>query len=57
MDGRRLTSTNDGRAELENIPLDSIERIEVVRGGLSSKYGADAIGGVIQIFTKDLGSA
>ena len=56
MDGRRLTSTNDGRAELENIPLDSIERIEVVRGGLSSKYGADAIGGVIQIFTKDLGS-
>ena len=56
MDGRRLTSTNDGRAELENIPLDSIERIEVVRGGLSSKYGADAIGGVIQIFTKDFGS-
>ncbi|NRP35424.1 Vitamin B12 transporter BtuB precursor [Marinobacterium sp. xm-d-579] len=56
MDGRRLTSTNDGRAELENIPLDSIERIEVVRGGLSSKYGADAIGGVIQIFTKDFGA-
>jgi vitamin B12 transporter len=56
MNGRRLTSTNDGRAELENIPLDSIERIEVVRGGLSSKYGADAIGGVIQIFTKDFGS-
>ncbi len=56
MEGRRLTSTNDGRAELENIPLDSIERIEVVRGGLSSKYGADAIGGVIQIFTKDFGS-
>jgi vitamin B12 transporter len=56
MDGRRLTSTNDGRAELENIPLDSIERIEVVRGGLSSKYGADAIGGVIQILTKDFGS-
>lgn len=52
LNGRRLTSTNDGRTELEYLSLDAVERIEVVRGGLATKYGADAIGGVIQIFTR-----
>ena len=43
-----------GRAQpsLEAIPLDQIERIEILRGPASSLYGADAIGGVIQVFTK-----
>ncbi|HET9644496.1 MAG TPA: TonB-dependent receptor, partial [Burkholderiaceae bacterium] len=42
-----------GQAVLENIPLESIERIEIVRGPLSSLYGSEAIGGVIQIFTRE----
>ncbi len=41
-----------GATSLEAIPLDQIERIEILRGPASSLYGADAIGGVIQVFTK-----
>lgn len=52
LDGVRLNTATEGAARLENIPLDSIERIEVVRGPQSSLYGADAIGGVVQIFTR-----
>src|SRR5207302_7029728 len=37
---------------LEAIPLEQIERIEILRGPASSLYGSDAIGGVIQIFTR-----
>ncbi|HKW36587.1 MAG TPA: TonB-dependent receptor [Burkholderiales bacterium] len=52
LDGMRIGSATLGTTALENIPLDQIERIEVVPGQLSSLYGSDAIGGVIQIFTK-----
>lgn len=52
VDGVRLASATTGTTAFENIPLDQIERIEIVRGPLSSVYGSDAIGGVIQIFTK-----
>ena len=52
VDGMRMASATTGSTALENIPLDQIERIEVVPGQLSSLYGSDAIGGVIQIFTK-----
>jgi vitamin B12 transporter len=52
VDGMRMASATDGRTALENIPLAQVERIEVVPGQLSSLYGSDAIGGVIQIFTK-----
>ncbi|ALO47211.1 TonB-dependent receptor domain-containing protein [Pseudohongiella spirulinae] len=52
LDGVRLNTASEGAARLENIPLDSIDRIEVVRGPQSSLYGADAIGGVVQIFTR-----
>ena len=41
-----------GATSLEAIPLDQIERIEILRGPASSLYGADAIGGVIQVFTR-----
>ncbi len=41
-----------GTTSIENIPLDLVERIEVVKGPLSSLYGPDAIGGVVQIFTR-----
>lgn len=52
LDGVRLNTATEGAARLENIPLDSIDRIEIVRGPQSSLYGADAIGGVVQIFSR-----
>jgi vitamin B12 transporter len=52
VDGMKMNSATAGTTALENIPLDQIERIEVVPGPMSGLYGSDAIGGVIQIFTK-----
>jgi len=52
VDGVRIGSSTSGLAALQDIPLDSIERIEIVRGPRSSLYGSEAIGGVIQIFTR-----
>jgi vitamin B12 transporter len=52
VDGQRITSATSGTASLSRIPLAQIERIEILRGPASSLYGADAIGGVIQIFTR-----
>lgn len=52
IDGVRIGSVTAGLASLEQIPVEQIERIEIVRGPRSSLYGADAIGGVIQIFTR-----
>ncbi|MBS0325981.1 MAG: TonB-dependent receptor [Proteobacteria bacterium] len=56
VDGMRLSSASSGATALEAIPLDQIERIEILRGPASSLYGADAIGGVIQIFTRGGGA-
>jgi vitamin B12 transporter len=52
IDGVRINSATSGATALEHIMLDSIERIEIVRGNVSSLYGSEAIGGVIQLFTK-----
>lgn len=52
IDGIRVSSATLGSTNLGHIPIDIIERIEVVKGPLSGLYGADAVGGVIQIFTK-----
>lgn len=52
IDGVRIGSITAGLAAFEQIPPDQIERIEIVRGPRSSLYGSDAIGGVIQIFTR-----
>ena len=51
LDGVRLNTASEGAARLENIPLSQIERIEVTRGPQSSIYGADAIGGIVHIYT------
>lgn len=52
VDGVRMNSPTLGSARLEHLPVELIERIEVVRGPMSHLYGSDAIGGVIQIFTR-----
>src|SRR5262245_25894398 len=52
VDGMRVKSPTLGQAELSDISADSIERIEVIRGPQSTLYGADAIGGVVNIITK-----
>lgn len=52
IDGLRINSVTTGATAIENIPLGQIEKIEILRGPASSLYGADAIGGVIQIFTR-----
>ncbi|HWT28938.1 MAG TPA: TonB-dependent receptor plug domain-containing protein, partial [Methylophilaceae bacterium] len=52
IDGMRVNSATLGTTAFENIPLAQIDRIEILRGPASSLYGADAIGGVIQIFTR-----
>lgn len=57
VDGIRIGSVTLGTASFQDIPIDQVERIEVVRGPRSSLYGADAVGGVIQIFTKKGGGA
>ena len=52
LDGVRVSSATLGSTAIEHLMLDSIERIEIVRGNVSSLYGSEAIGGVIQLFTK-----
>ncbi|MES2553799.1 MAG: TonB-dependent receptor [Pseudomonadota bacterium] len=52
VDGMRINSATNGTTALQSIPLSQIERVEILRGPASGLYGADAIGGVIQIFTK-----
>ena len=52
IDGVRVGSATLGQVEFEAISLSQIERIEVLRGPGSSLYGADAVGGVVQIFTR-----
>jgi vitamin B12 transporter len=52
IDGVRYGSATLGTPSWDNIPLDAIERIEIVRGPMSGLYGSEAVGGVIQIFTR-----
>jgi len=52
IDGVRVDSQSTGGASWEQIPLSQIDRIEVLRGPAAAVYGSDAIGGVIQLFTK-----
>jgi len=52
IDGVRIGSVTLGSSPFSSLPIDQIERVEIVRGSQSSLYGSDAIGGVIQIFTR-----
>ncbi|AZY50407.1 TonB-dependent receptor domain-containing protein [Bordetella avium] len=55
IDGRRMNTATLGSGNFQGMPLDNIERIEILRGAASSLYGADAIGGVINIITRQGG--
>jgi vitamin B12 transporter len=52
IDGVRIGSSTSGIANWSALPLANIDRIEIIYGPLATMYGADAIGGVIQVFTK-----
>jgi len=61
IDGKRVNSRNaafrHNDFDLNWVPADAIERIEVVRGPMSSLYGSDALGGVVNIITRKVGKA
>jgi vitamin B12 transporter len=52
VDGVRVGSATVGSPSLDNLPLEAVERIEIVRGPMSSLYGSGAMGGVIQVFLR-----
>jgi vitamin B12 transporter len=52
IDGIKVGSATAGTTPFEHLPVELIERVEIVRGPRSSLYGSEAIGGVIQIFTR-----
>ncbi|NUZ07387.1 TonB-dependent receptor [Schlegelella sp. ID0723] len=52
IDGVRVDSQSTGGAVWEQIPLDQIDRIEILRGPAAAIYGSDAVAGVVQLFTK-----
>jgi vitamin B12 transporter len=52
IDGVRVSSANTGAYVWEQLPLNQVERIEIVRGPRGSLYGSDSIGGVIHVFTR-----
>ncbi|RJG46902.1 TonB-dependent receptor [Mesorhizobium sp. DCY119] len=56
INGVRASSATSGTTSIFNIPLASIERIEVAKGAHSAQYGADAMGGVVNIITKQGGA-
>ena len=55
IDGVRANAFGGG-LDLSQVPLDDVERIEVVRGPQSAVYGSDAIGGVVQVITRSGGA-
>jgi vitamin B12 transporter len=52
IDGLRVGSATFGDTNLSRIPLSQIDHVEILRGPASALYGSDAVGGVIQIFTR-----
>ncbi|MHA6232870.1 TonB-dependent receptor domain-containing protein [Pseudomonas fluorescens group sp. PF-69] len=52
VDGQRIGNSTSGDSNLQHINIEQVERLEVLRGSRSAIYGSDAIGGVIQIFTR-----
>ncbi len=55
IDGQRMNSAQSGEFDATSIPIDAIEKVEVLRGGNSARYGADAVGGVVNFITRRAG--
>lgn len=53
LNGTRINSVQNGLVDFSLLPLENIERIELVRGGSSALYGVDALGGVINLVTRN----
>ncbi len=56
IDGVRVDSVSLGQIQLGQIPLSAVDHVEVVNGDVSALYGSGAMGGVVQVFTKDGGN-
>lgn len=56
VDGVKIGSATNGQASFQDLPVDLIDHIEIVRGPRASLYGSEAIGGVVQIFTRKGGA-
>jgi vitamin B12 transporter len=56
MDGLRINPGTIGTAAIQNVAPEFVERVEIVKGPRSTLYGSDAIGGVINIITRDAGN-
>lgn len=52
LDGVPLNSPSSGLKDLSQIPMENIDRIEIIRGAASALHGANAVGGVLNIITK-----
>src|SRR5690606_11684681 len=52
VDGMRINSATSGGGALNAIALNDVERVEILRGAAGSLYGADAVGGVVNIVTR-----
>jgi hypothetical protein len=57
IDGIKVGAATTGTSPFELVPIDQVERVEIIRGPQSSLYGSEAIGGVIQIFTRKGGDS
>jgi len=51
LDGKKLNPSGNGIADLNTVPLEMVEKIEILKGGQSALYGADALGGIINIIS------